>query len=135
MRALWAVVAVACVGVVVWMFFLLRDNVVYLDPVSEAVADRADGHTRVGGSVVPGTIDERDGGVAFDMTEGGAVMRVDYDGAPPQLFEACAPVVVEGEWEGDIFESDRLLIRHGNEYEPPEGADRASSECPDEDAE
>lgn len=130
MRAKWALVAVVCLGVVVWMGFLLRSNVVYLDPVSAAVADKETGNTRIGGSVVPGTIRQRTGGVAFDMTEGGVVMSVVHDGSPPDLFRECAPVVVEGRWRGDTFRSDRLLIRHGNEYEPPEGA--TSTPCPDE---
>lgn len=130
MRTKWAVVAVVCLGVVVWMGFLLRSNVVYLDPVSAAVADKATGNTRVGGSVVPGTITERTGGVAFDMTEGGVVMSVLHDGSPPDLFKDCAPVVVEGRWDGDQFRSDRLLIRHGSDYEPPQG--QRASDCTDD---
>jgi len=120
MRLRWVVAALACAGVVVWMFTLLRDNVEYLEPVSEAVTDRADGKTRVGGSVVPNTIVEgAAGGVRFDLTEGGAVMHVQFDGSPPDLFEECAPVVVRGEWDGDRFLAEQLLIRHGEEYEPP----------------
>ncbi|MDZ4827453.1 MAG: cytochrome c maturation protein CcmE [Actinomycetota bacterium] len=129
MRVRWAVVAVGCLAVAGMGFVVLKNNVVYLDPVSEAVADKADGRTRIGGAVVPGTIDGREGAVAFEMTEGGVVMDVVHEGSPPDLFEACAPVVVEGRWAGNTFESDRLLIRHGNEYEPPDG--ESYDDCPD----
>jgi cytochrome c-type biogenesis protein CcmE len=73
----------------------------------------------MGGTVVPGTIAETGDGVRFDITEGGATVRVVHHGDPPDLFEDGAPVVVEGRWRGDEFDSERLLIRHGNEYTPP----------------
>jgi cytochrome c-type biogenesis protein CcmE len=124
MRNRWIWVAVACIGVVAWMFTAMRDNLVYLTPVSQAVATRADQGTRtfrMGGSVVPGSIVETRAGVIFEVTEGGDVADVAHAGSPPQMFADCAPVVVEGQWDGDVFRSDRLLIKHGNEYEPPSG--------------
>ena len=115
-RARYIVAAVVCGLVVVWMLTLLQRNVVYLEPVSEAVAERdeqGERRFRMGGSVVP-------------------VAEVVHEGSPPDLFQDCAPVVVEGRWEGATFTSDRLLIKHGNEYEPPQGA--AAEDCPDEPA-
>jgi cytochrome c-type biogenesis protein CcmE len=132
MRLRWVVLALACAGVVVWMLVVLRDNVVFLEPVSEAVAarrGRGDESFRMGGSVVPGTIDADGGVVRFRLTEGGAVADVRFSGTPPQLFADCAPVVAKGRWDGDVFVSEELLIRHDEEYEPPEGA--ASDQCPE----
>jgi cytochrome c-type biogenesis protein CcmE len=131
----WALVALVCAGVVAWMLVVLQRNVVYLKPVSKAVAERedqGDRRFRMGGSVVPGTIAAAtDGdGVEFELTEGGEVAQVVYDGAPPDLFEDCAPVVVDGHWGGAVYVADRLLIRHGNEYEPPTNA--STTECPRE---
>jgi cytochrome c-type biogenesis protein CcmE len=134
-RARYVVAAVVCGLVVIWMLTLLQRNVVYLEPVSEAVANRdeqGERRFRMGGSVVPGTIVSTDGGVEFEVTEGGAVAEVVHEGSPPDLFQDCAPVVVEGRWDGATFASDRLLIKHGNEYEPPQGA--AAEDCPDEPA-
>ncbi len=126
LRVRWIVAAVVCVGVVVWMIVGgLAKNLVYLKPVSEAVAERADLGTRrfrMGGTVVPGSIVETDGGVRFEVVEGGVTAAVDHAGDPPDLFEECAPVVVEGRWGSDSFRSDRLLIKHGEEYSP-EGED------------
>jgi cytochrome c-type biogenesis protein CcmE len=132
-RARYVIAAVLCAGVVVFMLVVLQKNVVYLKPVSEAVRERDDQGTRrfrMGGAVVPGTIAERDGGAEFELTEGGVVARVTYNGSPPDLFADCAPVVVEGHWQGATFVSDRLLIKHGNEYEPPSGD--YAQQCPEE---
>ena len=134
-RARYVVAAVVCAAVVIWMLVLLQRNAVYMKPVSEAVAEREDQGTRrfrMGGSVMPGTIESTEGGVEVELTEGGEIALIAHQGSPPDLFQDCAPVVVEGHWDGAVFASDRLLIKHGNEYEPPTG--EAADECPDEPA-
>lgn len=127
-RARYVVAAVVCALVVGWMVFgALRENLVYLEPVSEAVAKRPgqDRRFRMGGAVVPGSISTTPTGVRFEITEGGRTVVVVHRGDPPDLFESGAPVVVEGRWDGETFASDRLLIRHGSEYAPPTvGGDR-----------
>ena len=134
-RLRYAVIAAVCLVAVVVMIRLLADNAVFLVPVSEAVANRDDQGPRafrMGGSVVPGSIRESGDGdeVRFQLTEGGETADVVFSGSPPDLFADCAPVVVEGSWEGTTFVSDELLIKHGNEYEPPSGAD--AQQCPEE---
>jgi cytochrome c-type biogenesis protein CcmE len=116
-----AVVAIAVLAVV------LSDNVVYFRTASEAVDDRENLGTerfRLAGAVVPGTIEETRRGVRFDVSDGDAVVAIDHTGAPPDLFEPDAPVVVEGRWRSTRadapFVSDRIMIRHGSEYEPPD---------------
>jgi cytochrome c-type biogenesis protein CcmE len=122
-RARYVVAVLVAFGAVAWLLVAgLSDSLVYLRPVSEAVERRDDQGTRtfrMGGTVVPGTIAETADGVTFAVTEGGATVRVVHHGDPPDLFEDGAPVVVEGMWRGDEFDSERLLIRHGNEYTPP----------------
>ncbi|HEX6312866.1 MAG TPA: cytochrome c maturation protein CcmE [Acidimicrobiia bacterium] len=119
--AVCAVAVVAIVGLAV----ALSQNVVYFRTVSEAVDERADGggdgRFRMAGEVVPGSVQETRTGVRFEVTDGEAVAAVVHRGDPPDLFKAGAPVVCEGDWgDDDVFDSDRILIRHGNEYEPPE---------------
>jgi cytochrome c-type biogenesis protein CcmE len=116
----YVVAAVLCTGVVAWLLIGgLAANIVYLRPVSYAVAHRAEqgSHTfRMAGQVEPGSIDKRDTtGVRFVMTDGTASAAVNLLGSPPDLFKNCAPVVVEGHWEGVTFLGDRL-IRHGATY-------------------
>ena len=137
MKARYVVAVLLCVIAVVWMVSLLQRNVVFFKTVSEAVADRSDDGSRtmrIGGGVVPGSIDRRGDGVDFSLTEGGTTVSVRHTGSEPQLFEDCAPVVAEGHWEergGRTFVSSRLLIKHDNDYEaPPSGA--SGSNCPDD---
>jgi cytochrome c-type biogenesis protein CcmE len=124
-RTRYVVAVVVCAAAVVWLLAgALRDNLVYLQPVSRAVEQR-DGQGertfRIGGTVVPGSIVETADGVRFRVTEGGATVTVAHHGDPPDLFEGGAPVVCEGRWAGEAFDSHRMLIRHGSEYTPPTG--------------
>lgn len=116
----YVVAALVCVGAIAWLLVAgLSDSLVYLKPVSEAVESRdsqGERTFRMGGAVVPGTVVQTADGVTFAITEGGATVEVVHHGDPPDLFDDGAPVVVEGNWEGSTFDSDRLLIRHGNEY-------------------
>jgi cytochrome c-type biogenesis protein CcmE len=120
-RLRYVVASVLCAGVVAWLLIGgLAKNIVYLRPVSYAVAHRAQEGTstfRIAGQVEPGSIDEKTTtGVKFVMTDGAASAAVNLLGSPPDLFKNCAPVVVEGHWNGTTFLGDRLLIRHGATY-------------------
>ena len=117
---------VVAIAAIVVLAVVLSDNVVYFRTVSEAVDDRQDLGTdrfRLAGAVVPGTVEETRRGVRFDVTDGDATVAVDHTGDPPDLFEGDAPVVVEGRWRSERadapFQSDRIMIRHGSEYQPP----------------
>jgi cytochrome c-type biogenesis protein CcmE len=73
------------------------------------------------GEVVPGSVVETPHGVRFRVTDGKATATVQHTGDPPELFKPGAPVVCEGHWgSGKAFDSDRIMIRHGNEYRPPD---------------
>jgi cytochrome c-type biogenesis protein CcmE len=100
----------------------LSRNVVYFRTVSEAVSSRpsdGSGRLRVAGAVVPGSVVSSGGETSFELTDGAATVRVHHHGDPPELFEDGAPVVSEGHWLGSEFDSDRHMITHGSEYEPP----------------
>jgi cytochrome c-type biogenesis protein CcmE len=122
-----AYIAIACcaaaVVAIVVLAFVLSENVVYFRTVSEALHDRAsqgDARFRMAGQVVKGTVRETRGGVRFEVTDGKATAEVIHRGDPPQLFKEGVPVVCEGHWgTGKAFDSDRILIRHGNDYTPP----------------
>jgi cytochrome c-type biogenesis protein CcmE len=124
-RALFAVgLCGAAIAAIVVLAVVLSENVVYFRTVSEAVAQRAeqgDDRFRIAGAVVPKSIVETGSGVRFEITDGKKTATVVHRGDPPELFKSGAPVVCEGRWgSGRAFASDRILIRHGNDYEPPE---------------
>ena len=122
-----ALIAVACcvaaILAIVVLAVVLSNNVVYFRTVSEAVKARAstgDARFRLAGKVVPGTVRATKSGVRFAITDGKATAQVLHRGDPPELFKAGVPVVCEGHWGKDrFFDSDRILIRHGNDYTPP----------------
>jgi len=116
----FAVVAIVALALV------LSNNVVYFRTVSEAVHNRADQGTsrfRLAGAVVDGSVHETTRGVRFEVTDGKNTVMVDHIGDPPDLFKEGAPVVCEGRWASTAknaeFRSDRILIKHGSDYEPP----------------
>jgi cytochrome c-type biogenesis protein CcmE len=124
-RLRYTVIALLCIGAVIWMLMLMQKNVVFFKTVSQAVkAQHSDGSRtmRIGGGVVAKSIQDRNDGVDFQLTEGGQTVTIHHTGTEPQLFRDCAPVVAEGHWDTNTtntFDSTRLLIKHDNNYEAP----------------
>lgn len=111
-----------CVAAIAYLLFGLSENVVYFRTVSEANAVKAEvggERFRLAGEVVPGSRQRRADGVAFRVTDGNEVAEVFHRGDPPELFGDGVPVVCEGRWQGGEFASDRIMIKHGSEYKPP----------------
>ena len=112
-----AVIAIVVLGVA------LSGNVVYYRTDYEAVKSRpsqGDARFRLAGAVVPGSSTETRRGVDFEVTDGKKTVEVTHVGDLPTLFDDKVPVVCEGHWAADgSFDSDRIMIRHGNNYTPP----------------
>lgn len=76
---------------------------------------------RLGGQVVSGSVHRLDAGVDFVVSDGTTRMRVVHTGSTPALFQTGTGVVLEGEFGTDgAFHSDTMLVKHGEEYRPPE---------------
>ena len=110
----------AVVAVVV-LLIILSKNIEYFRTVSQAVAHRNDtSQFRMAGAVVNGSIVPTHAGVDFKLTDGKTTAQVIQHGSPPQLFKQGAPVVAVGHWSSNgTFDSDQILINHGNDYTPP----------------
>lgn len=96
---------------------------------ADEVADRTDElagtSIRLQGTVVGEPVRAGDA-LSFDVEYHCAVVPVAHRGDPPELFKPGIPVVLEGELNAaGTFESDRIIIRHTNEYRTDE-ADRLS---------
>jgi len=129
-RLRYTIVALLCIAAVIWMVTLMQKNVVFFKTVSQAVSDRAHDGTRtmrIGGAVVPGSIHSTGTGARFKLVQGGVTVLVVHHGTEPTLFKDCAPVVADGHWSHDTFESDQILIKHGSTYQPPS---HAKALCP-----
>lgn len=100
----------------------------------EAVAQQNELGTsrfRLQGTVVGPTVQRTDDGVTFDVTFNGVEVAVRHQGDPPELFQPDIPVVLEGRFaaagttggesasssDGLLFLSDRMLVKHTNEYD------------------
>ena len=107
----------------------LGENLVYYWDCSEVLdaGEEAYGATiRLGGVVKEGTLDwnAESNDLKFEVTDGASIVYVHATGAPPQMFREGIGVVVEGTMvkspEGGIFRSERLMVKHSNEYKAPE---------------
>jgi len=128
----FVVPAVILAGVLVVLMVNLSSALVYFNTPAELLA--SDGGSadrlRLGGRVVPGTVVDADGTVAFHVEDCDAFVAVVHTGAPPQLFQEGIGVVVEGSWTGTVFESDTMLVKHDEQYRTDaEDYDEASHAC------
>ena len=102
------------------LFNGLTDAALFYYNVDEAVAKHdeiGDQRFRMQGNVIDGTIHETDGGVSFVIAYGDTQVDVVNSGAPPELFNAEIPVILEGQFDGAEFHSDEILIRHDSSYD------------------
>ena len=101
----------------------LSENLVYystptevLGGVGGAVGERI----RLGGYVMPGSVQEEGDEVRFIVTDGTTRVSVVGTGGVPSLFREGQGVVVEGAMGSDgRFHADTVLVKHGSEYRPP----------------
>ena len=78
---------------------------------------------RLGGQVKPGSVDwnAEENMLRFDLSDGKQAVPVECTGAPPQMFREGIGVVVEGTVTATgVFSSDRLMVKHSNEYKAPD---------------
>ena len=107
-----------------FLVFNLRDDLIYYQTPAEAIERRAEfseRRFRLGGQVVPGTVAAQGQAVTFEVTDGLQVVTVAHRGTPQQLFREGIGVVVEGQWDGSIFRSDTMLIKHDEQYRTEDG--------------
>jgi len=103
----------------------IGDNLVYYWDTSQLVeaGDDAIGATvRLGGLVKDGTVqwDADKNFLQFEITDNKNTVPVEVNGAPPQMFRESIGVVVEGTMDKrGVFTSDRLMVKHSNEYRAP----------------
>ena len=123
-----AAVLAAAAAVIYLAYGGIEQNLVYYWDASQVLqkADAAKGATiRLGGMVQKGTVVWNPSTLALKFKvgmqsePGGPAILVDSSGAPPQMFREGQGVVVEGRFDGQVFHSDRVLVKHSNQYHPP----------------
>ena len=117
----WRIAAVAFVVVAAIGFLMMKglgDATVYFKTADEAVAQKSQLGTkrfRVEGLVLAPVTEQADG-VHFTIINAGERVDVVHHGDPPELFKPDIPVVLEGHWQGNVYESDRIMVKHTSEY-------------------
>ena len=126
-RLVLAIAAVAIsAGVLAFLAFGgIGENLVYYWSPSELedAGNEAIGATiRLGGLVEPGTVERSPDGLTlkFAVTDGGSSVPIVTSSVPPAMFREGVGVVVEGSVRKDgSFETNRLLVKHDNQYRAP----------------
>jgi cytochrome c-type biogenesis protein CcmE len=110
------------------------ENLVYYWSPSELVA-AGDGaksaSVRLAGLVVADSIRTGEDGLTLDfsVTDGTTVVPVRAQTVPPAMFREGIGVVLEGTLGDDgKFQTDRLMVKHDNEYRAPGTTDERSVE-------
>jgi cytochrome c-type biogenesis protein CcmE len=134
--AVIAVLSVLAVALVFVAYQGLSTATVFFRNADEAVAERdslGERRFRLQGTVVEGSVRRDGSAVRFDVTHDDVDVAVLHRGDPPELFQPDIPVVLEGRWSGteDVFESDRILVKHEEDYEA-ENPDRTDEFVGDE---
>lgn len=129
-RKILAVAAVLVAGGVLSFlaFGGIGENLVYYWNPSELLeaGKKAQGATiRLGGLVAPGSIRYGEGlELDFAVTDGEQTVPVHAKAVPPAMFREKIGVVVEGTVRPDgVFETQRLMVKHDNQYRPPGAGD------------
>jgi cytochrome c-type biogenesis protein CcmE len=97
----------------------LGNATLYFRTADEAVAQKQQlgaRRFRIEGNVVAGTVREASNEVNFNIESKGVVVPVAHTGDPPELFKPEIPVVLEGHFQGDTFASDRIMVKHSEDY-------------------
>ena len=127
-RRMWAGLGLAAVvGAILYLAVgSLESNMVYfLTPAElQARAAEVEGQpVRLGGMVQKGSVDWKpeEPLLRFTVGDGDSAVNVRTTSAPPSMFQEGQGVVVEGKYGSDgVFRADRLMVKHSNEYRPPE---------------
>jgi cytochrome c-type biogenesis protein CcmE len=123
----WAIIGVIAAVLGFVLAKGLGTATLYFREVDQALAERSELGTRrfrIEGIVLDGTIKKATTGgktvVTFTIQQNGADVNVEHRGDPPELFQPNIPVVLEGAFASTtgepLYRSDRILVRHSNEY-------------------
>jgi cytochrome c-type biogenesis protein CcmE len=126
--------AIAAAALGFLAFSNVGDNLVYYWSPSELVAAGGDARSasvRLAGLVVADSIRTGEDGLTLDfaVTDGKTEVPVRARTVPPAMFREGIGVVLEGTLgEDGRFQTDRLMVKHDNEYRAPGTPDERSVE-------
>ena len=119
----YVIIAALLVPVLAHLFFAITRSPLtnYYETVDELGGSAPAGRVRVGGPIVPGSIEWNNAGrsLTFQLQGDAKPLRVTYRGFAPDSFRDGATVIVEGELSQDgTFAAYSLLVKCPHQYVP-----------------
>ena len=132
-------VGLAALGIAIAAGLTLRafqDNMMFFVEISDVVAGKypKERNFRIGGLVVSGSVEREEGSldVHFEVTDTACSVPVVYSGVLPDLFREGQGVVAHGRLDGTgVFQADKILAKHDEEYMAPEVAESLAKHVTD----
>ncbi len=128
-RMALVIVVSVCSAALGGLFFFAKGNLVYYWTPTEMQSalegndgDYSQAVIRLGAVVKADSLEwnKQTQEINFVATDGTTDVTVQATGAPPAMFREGIGVVVEGRLENSgVFVSDRLMVKHSNEYRVP----------------
>lgn len=121
-RRSWLIVGiVALLAIGFFVIQALGNATLYFRTADEAIAQRAtlgEKRFRIEGMVKKDSIRQSGSFTDFAIESKGTVVEVQNAGQPVGIFREEIPVVLEGKFRenSNVFESDRMLVKHSSEY-------------------
>lgn len=127
MVAIGLVLAGVALGAAFLLQAMNKNILFYYSPSQVAAGEPPEGRRfRVGGLVVPGTVERESGQmeVRFTLTDNSKTVPVVYAGILPDLFREGQGIIAHGQLgPSGEFVADEVLAKHDENYMPPEVAE------------
>ena len=79
----------------------------------------SDKRIKIGGMVLEGSVFRNDSNISFTVTDYESVVRVEFKGIVPDLFQEGSGVVALGYLNDEVFYAEEVLAKHDENYMPP----------------
>lgn len=131
-RLYWVAAVLSGVAISVALAFrAFEDNMFYFYSPTQVLAGEVPVNKtiRLGGLVIPGSIERADGSltVRFLVTDTKETVPVEFTGILPDLFRDGQGVIARGRMQDEMFVAGEVLAKHDENYMPPEVADAIHS--------
>ena len=111
------VVVVSAGGFIVSQFLTSAiDFYCNVDEIGQRAGCEPNRRLRVQGTVEQDSLKSGTGSTTFVLIFNNQSIDVRYNGDPGGIFQECIPVVAHGRLVGDIFEANRIEVKHSNQY-------------------
>ncbi len=116
-KVIGGVIAVVLLFVVYQGLTNARVFFLNVDEAIEQKEDLGERTFRMQGTVISEEGSSANGALLFTVAYNDATAQIRHIGPEPSdLFDLGEPVVVEGHWAGDVFESDQIIVKHDESY-------------------